>query len=155
MKTEIEKINKDINDYQNMNKDYESLSKDVQNLEGELADYNLASDKLRSNMRVEDIEAIYKHISMSNKKKRDESDILFIEKSKKQEELMGVEYEIGKIYNSIEQKLNDLDPDQKQEYEKLREDNQLLMQRQLEIRDEVSKLAIELAEGEGMLRVTL
>jgi len=64
LKLEVETINKDISDYHSLNKTYEIVSKDVQNLEGELADYNLASDKLRSNMRPEDIEAVYNHIKV-------------------------------------------------------------------------------------------
>jgi len=62
MKSEIENINKDINEYNNLNKTFEVLSKEVQNLEGELADYNLAGDKYRSSMRAEDIESVYNHI---------------------------------------------------------------------------------------------
>ncbi len=65
LKNEVESINKDISDYHSLNKTYEFVSKDVQNHEGELADYNLASDKLRSNMRPEDIEAVYNHIKVS------------------------------------------------------------------------------------------
>lgn len=64
LKTEIENINKDINEYNNLNKTFEILSRDVQNLEGELADYNLAGDKYRSSMRAEDIESVYNHIKV-------------------------------------------------------------------------------------------
>ncbi len=65
LKNEVESINKDIADYHSLNKTYDFVSKDVQNLEGELADYNLAGDKLRSNMRPDDIEALYNHIKVS------------------------------------------------------------------------------------------
>jgi intraflagellar transport protein 74 len=62
---EIERINKDTNEYNTLNKSYEQLSKDVQNLEGELADYNLAGDKYRSSMRADDIEAVFNHIKVT------------------------------------------------------------------------------------------
>jgi intraflagellar transport protein 74 len=65
LKTEIENINKDINEYNNLNKTFEILSREVQNLEGELADYNLAGDKYRSSMRAEDIESVYNHIKVN------------------------------------------------------------------------------------------
>ena len=64
LKSEVETINRDISDYHSLNKKYETVSKEVQNQEGELADYNLASDKLRSNMRPEDIEAVFNHIKV-------------------------------------------------------------------------------------------
>ena len=69
MNDEIGKINSDMTKYGTLNKEYEILSKEVQDLEGELADYNLAGDKYRSNMRAEDIEEVYNRIKLYNKKK--------------------------------------------------------------------------------------
>ena len=118
-RNEIDTINQDISSYNNLNKIFESLSKEVQNYEGELADYNLAGDKYRSSMRAEDIETVFNHIRMNNKKKRDDSDYLYIEKSKREEELQKIEYETHMIMQTVEQKLMDLEPDQKIEYEQV------------------------------------
>ena len=49
MNNEIGLINSDLSTYGNLNRTFESLTQEIQNLEGELADYNLASDKYRSN----------------------------------------------------------------------------------------------------------
>lgn len=62
MKQEVEDINKDNTTYLTLEKKYESLIKDVRKSEGELADYNLALDKFRSDTKPEDIEALYMHI---------------------------------------------------------------------------------------------
>lgn len=43
------------------------MNKEVRNLEGKLADYNLAADKIRGNTRPEDIRAIYEHIKVKKK----------------------------------------------------------------------------------------
>ena len=43
---------------------YEELDKEVRNLEGRLADYNLALDKIRTKTRPEDIVSIYEHIKV-------------------------------------------------------------------------------------------
>lgn len=155
LRNEIGSINSDISTYNNLNKTYNNLLKDVQNLEGELADYNLASDKLRSNMRPEDIEAIYNHIRLNNKKKRDESDILFLQKTKKDQELHELEFEVNKIFQSMEQKLNELEPDQKQEYEQLREDNQKCIIKIQEFREELSRINYEINEAESLIRVKI
>lgn len=152
LKNETETINKEVNEYHTLNKQYESLSKEVQNLEGELADYNLAGDKYRSNMRAEDIDAVYYHIKMSNKKKRDESDEMFIEKSKKEDELKDVENETNQITQKLEQKLMDLEPDQQIEYEQVREENVNLVKRIHELRDEMTKLNVDIIEGEKFLK---
>ena len=54
MNDKIGEINTNMTKYGALNKEYEVLSKEVQELEGELADYNLAGDKYRSNMRAKD-----------------------------------------------------------------------------------------------------
>ena len=152
MNNEIGSINSDMTTYANLNKQYEVLSKDVQNLEGELADYNLAGDKYRSMMKAEDIEDVYNRMKLINKKKMDESDNLYIEKSKILSELEEIEYENNKVVQKIEQKLLDLDPDQKSEYEQIREDNQNYIMKIYQLREEMAKLNADLIEGENILK---
>ena len=62
MKSEVEEINKDNSTYLTLERRYETLIKDVRKFEGELADYNLALDKYRSDTKPEDIEALFMHI---------------------------------------------------------------------------------------------
>ena len=62
MKSEVEEINKDNSTYMTLERKYETLIKDVRKYEGELADYNLALDKYRSDTKPEDIEALFMHI---------------------------------------------------------------------------------------------
>lgn len=62
MKQEVEDINKDNSTYITLERKYETLIKDVRKFEGELADYNLALDKHRSDTKPEDIEALFMHI---------------------------------------------------------------------------------------------
>ena len=62
MQQEVETINKDNSMYLTLERQYETLIKDVRKFEGELADYNLALDKHRSDTKPEDIEALYMHI---------------------------------------------------------------------------------------------
>lgn len=61
MKTEVEEMNKDNSTYLSFERKYDQLIKDVRTYEGELADYNLALDKYRSDTKPEDIEALYMH----------------------------------------------------------------------------------------------
>ena len=62
MKQEVEDISRDNQTYVTLERKYESLIKDVRKCEGELADYNLALDKHRSDTKPEDIDALYMHI---------------------------------------------------------------------------------------------
>ena len=68
MKQEVEDINKDNTTYLSLERKYETLIKDVRRYEGELADYNLALDKHRSDTKPDDIEALYMHIKNQNDK---------------------------------------------------------------------------------------
>ena len=152
MNDEIGKINSDMTQYGNLNKQYEILSKEVQDLEGELADYNLAGDKHRSGMRAEDIEEVYNRIKLYNKKKMDESDNLFLDKAKIMEQLQQIEQENNRVLQGIEQRLLDLDPEQKNEYESIREENQNYVLQIYQLREEMADLNAQLVEGENMLR---
>jgi intraflagellar transport protein 74 len=152
MNDEIGKINSDMTKYGTLNKEYEILSKEVQDLEGELADYNLAGDKYRSNMRAEDIEEVYNRIKLYNKKKMDESDNLFLDKAKIVEQIQQIEQENNRVLQGIEQRLLDLDPDQKNEYEAIREENQNYVLQIYQLREEMAELNSQLIEGENSLR---
>ena len=152
MNDEIGKINTDMTKYGILNKEYEILSKEVQDLEGELADYNLAGDKYRSNMRAEDIEEVYNRIKLYNKKKMDESDNLFLDKAKIMDQIQQIEQEHNRVLQGIEQRLLDLDPDQKNEYEAIREENQNYVLQIYQLREEMADLNSQLIEGENSLR---
>ena len=54
----------------------------------------------------------------------DESDNLFLDKAKIMEQIQQIEQENNRVLQGIEQRLLDLDPDQKNEYEAIREENQ-------------------------------
>jgi hypothetical protein len=97
MKTEVEQINKDNQSYLSLERKYESLIKDVRKYEGELADYNLALDKYRSDTKPEDIEALFMHIKNQNDKQRAHLDILFSEKRDRETEIHTYEQQIQEI----------------------------------------------------------
>jgi hypothetical protein len=58
---------------------------------------------------------------MINKKKMDESDNLYLEKARLLDELQLIEAENNKCLQEIDQRLLDLDPDQRNEYEQIKE----------------------------------
>jgi intraflagellar transport protein 74 len=94
MKSEVEEINKDNSTYMTLERKYETLIKDVRRYEGELADYNLALDKYRSDTKPEDIEALYMHIKNQNDKQRAHLDKVFSEKRDMENEISNVESQI-------------------------------------------------------------
>ena len=123
MKVEVENIGQDNSTYLTLERKYEALIKDVRKYEGELADYNLALDKYRSDTKPDDIEALFMHIKNQNDKQRTHLDGLFAEKRDVETEIQNSEQEIQQIAYANESKLNDLDPEQRNDYEKLKEEN--------------------------------
>lgn len=91
MNQEVEDINKDNTTYLTLERKYEALIKDVRKYEGELADYNLALDKHRSDTKPEDIEALFMHIKHQNDKQRANLDGLFSEKRDMENDIQSVE----------------------------------------------------------------
>lgn len=102
---------------------YDGLIREVRKFEGELADYNLALDKHRTDTKTEDILALYHHIKMQNDKQKSQLDELFIERKEMENEIQELENQIGEINQVNEERLNELDPDQRNEYEKLKNEN--------------------------------
>ena len=97
MKNEVEDINKDNTTYLTFERKYEALIKDVRKYEGELADYNLALDKYRSDTKPEDIEALFMHIKNQNDKQKGHLDNLFSEKRDMETEIQNYEQQIQEI----------------------------------------------------------
>ena len=85
MKAKSEQINKDQQLYNKLEARLEELNNEVRQLEGQLADYNLALDKLRTNTRPEDVKNTYKHVKNNNEKLKVELDEIFIQRKKMEE----------------------------------------------------------------------
>lgn len=145
-KKEIDKINKDNQSYLTLERKYDVLINDVRQLEGELADYNLAQDKFRAGTKTDDIMALYHHIRLQNEKKKSQLDDLFLERKEMENEISELERQINEINQANEEKLNELDPEQKHQYDKLRVENNQL------IRD-INNLRAELDDVNARLRM--
>jgi intraflagellar transport protein 74 len=68
LKNKSEQIAKEQQVYNKLESRLEELNNEVRNLEGQLADYNLALDKLRTNTRPEDVKNTYQHVKNNNEK---------------------------------------------------------------------------------------
>jgi intraflagellar transport protein 74 len=78
MRTEIEQTAQDNNLYAQLERRYEQHMKEVRVLEGQLADFNLAFDKLRTNTNVEEIKEMYQHLKQRNEHEKNTVDSIFL-----------------------------------------------------------------------------
>ena len=151
-KSEIEVINKDNSSYVGLEKQYDGLINEVRQLEGELADYNLAQDKFRAGTKPEDILALYNHIKAQNEHKKASLDELFIERKEMENEIADLEKQMIEIQQANEELLNELEPDKRQSYEKLKRENGELMNQVNYMRSELENVNQMLARADGQLR---
>jgi intraflagellar transport protein 74 len=152
MNQEVEDITRDNSTYVTLERKYENLIKDVRRCEGELADYNLALDKHRSDTKAEDIDALYMHIRNQNDKQKHHLDGLFGEKRDMENEIASIEQQIQEINYANEAKLNDLDPEQRNDYEKYKNDNNMLLMEIQQSRNELDEINQKLQHAEQILR---
>lgn len=152
-KTQIETINKDNTAFITLEKKYEGLTKEVRQLEGTLADYNLAVDKQRAGTRPDDIRNMYEHVKTQNDKFRAQLDDLFIERKSQEEQIQAIEGQLHEIHQTAEMKINELDPDQRSEYENLVKENRVLIQNINSQRHELEEINAALGQADARLRL--
>jgi chromosome segregation ATPase len=121
-------------------------------LEGELADYNLALDKQRSGTKQEDILSIHYHIQMQNEKQAATLDEMFIERKSYETQISQLEEQIAQITKANEEKLNDLDPDQKKAYDAYKEENNKYQESANQAREEIEDINAKLSKVESLLK---
>lgn len=152
-KSQIESINKDNTSFITLEKKYEGLTKEVRQLEGNLADYNLAVDKQRAGTRPEDLRNMYEHIKTQNDKFKAQLDDLFIERKTQEEQIQAIESQLHEIHQAAEMRLNELDPDQRAEYEDLVNENRVLIQHINAQRNQLDDINGALGQAEARLRL--
>jgi len=159
LSTELTSINNEINQtqqdnqlYTNLDKRYEALVKTVRSLEGDLADHNLATDKLRTDTAPEEVHHMYMIMKQQNEQQRNDVDQIFLEKKSHEEEIQKMHAECMGIQRAGEERLNELHPDQRLEYEELRDEKGRLEGELLQSRDELEQASSHLVSVEGSLR---
>lgn len=156
---EVAKLNKEVNEiqqdnqvHQSLEKRFDSLVKTVRSLEGDLADHNLATDKQRTDTRPEEVHHMYTVMKSQNEQQRSDVDQIFLEKRGHEEEIGRMDANIAAITRAADDRLNELHPDQRREYEELREESNRLNSELTLARDELDQVNGRLNSVEMRLR---
>ncbi len=78
MRGEIDKINNNHQTHSNLERKYDTIMKEVRLLEGQLADFNLALDKLRTNTNIGEINEAFNHMRQRNEMESKNVDDIFL-----------------------------------------------------------------------------
>lgn len=95
---------------------------------------------------------MYTIMKSQNEQQRADVDQIFLEKRSHEEEIGRMEQEIGAIARQAEERLNELHPDQRREYDELREESKRLSADLAEARDELDQVSGRLNAMESKLR---
>jgi len=117
MQEEIVKHNQDNASQNVMERRYEETIKDVRALEGKLADFNLALDKLRTNTDVTEIKDTHDQLKFDNERDRKQIVALFVESRKFAEDTAKMEAKIQAIHKQAADQMESLGPDFQERYE--------------------------------------
>lgn len=128
MRQEQETIKKDNASYAQYERKYEEQIKHVKDLEGELADFNLALDKLRTNTSVDDIQDMHDRIKQRNSYEAQQVDEVFMKTQQQQKKTLAVEREIDQIHQTAANRISTLGEDAANEYRSLQDEQKSLQQ---------------------------
>ncbi|GLE04119.1 hypothetical protein PINS_up013030 [Pythium insidiosum] len=123
LRKEIEQDAKDKSQYAQLERKYESLAVEVRDLEGQLADYNLAMDKLRSATDPAEIRQVQEQLHHRNGKEAEEVDRIFILRQEQESAVRRMEGEMNEIHMKHQEKINQLAPQKLQRYKEMLEEH--------------------------------
>jgi len=124
MQQEALKHQSDNQSQTQMERRYEETIKEVRSLEGKLADFNLALDKLRTNTDITEIKDTHDQLRFDNERDRRQIDALFIESKKCAEDTARMEAKIQGIQRRAVEQMEKLGPNFQDDYDELRRKNQ-------------------------------
>jgi intraflagellar transport protein 74 len=106
--------------YKKLERTYDTTIQDVRQLEGELADFNLALDKLRTNTDVQDIRDMHAHVKQQNDAERQQIDATFLKRQEIEKQTEELEAGVQAILQQAAIAVSSLGPESEQEYQQLR-----------------------------------
>jgi intraflagellar transport protein 74 len=119
MKREIQQSSEDTDMHARLDRDYKSEMTQVREAENELADYNLALDKLHSNASVKDIEDEFERVKSDNNRERRQIDDEFLRYKASEDQLNDTKAQISGIYAGVSAKMQKLGDGVREEYDAL------------------------------------
>ncbi|KAF4318181.1 hypothetical protein BBO99_00007432 [Phytophthora kernoviae] len=123
LQREIEQDAKDKAQYAQLERKYETLAIEVRDLEGQLADYNLAMDKMRSATDPAEIRQVQEQLHQRNAREAEDVDRVFILRQEQEKNVRRMEDEMTEIHGKHQDKINQLAPQKLKRYQELLEEH--------------------------------
>eukprot|EP00520_Triparma_pacifica_P000984 CAMPEP_0118662112 /NCGR_PEP_ID=MMETSP0785-20121206/16645_1 /TAXON_ID=91992 /ORGANISM="Bolidomonas pacifica, Strain CCMP 1866" /LENGTH=557 /DNA_ID=CAMNT_0006555609 /DNA_START=46 /DNA_END=1716 /DNA_ORIENTATION=+ len=154
IKTDMDQMERDAGQYSQLERKYESTLMEVRNLEGTLADYNLAMDKLRTSTDPQEVKNYQQNLEMRNRNEAAEIDKVFLMKQQREKGTQDLEHQISQVHMAAEAKIKQLEPAKLQAYERLIQESQKLQQEGMQREQELEQMRHKIHELESAVRGT-
>uniref|UniRef100_A0A2D4GP93 Intraflagellar transport 74 n=1 Tax=Micrurus corallinus TaxID=54390 RepID=A0A2D4GP93_MICCO len=132
---EINKLQKEIDMYNQENSVYlsyekraESLASEIKEFQGQLADYNMLVDKLNTNTDMEEVMSDYNLLKAQNDREAQSIDIIFTERQSKEKLIQAVEDDIRQEKQAAENIIKNMSEQDQTKYIEMKMANEKLLQ---------------------------
>ncbi|XP_065069175.1 intraflagellar transport protein 74 homolog [Rhopilema esculentum] len=161
LNSEVNKLSKDITNFNQENASYltyekraENLATEIKELQGQLTDYNTLVDKLNTSSSFDDLKEDYELLKLQNEKETKAIDDLFSQRQSKEQNVKSLEVEIDQQRRMTESMVADMHPKLREKYAQLKKIN-LSLQGDLEskqqlldsLNDKTERLEDEVAQS--------
>ncbi|XP_060546409.1 intraflagellar transport protein 74 homolog [Pantherophis guttatus] len=132
---EINKLQKEVDMYNQENSVYlsyekraESLASEIKEFQGQLADYNMLVDKLNTNTDMEEVMSDYNLLKAQNDREAQSIDIIFTERQSKEKLIQAVEDDIRQEKQAAENIIKNMSEEDQTKYIEMKMANEKLLQ---------------------------
>lgn len=133
--TEINKLQKEIEMYNQENSVYlsyekraETLAVEIKDFQGQLADYNMLVDKLNTNTEMEEVMNDYNMLKAQNDRETQSMDVIFTERQAKEKQIRSVEEEVEQEKQAADGIIKNMSPEKQVKYIEMKTTNEKLLQ---------------------------
>ncbi|XP_078353476.1 intraflagellar transport protein 74 homolog [Oculina patagonica] len=126
MQKEVDQFNQENATFITYEKRAEGLAAEIKELQGQLADYNTLLDKINTDTEMDDIIQDYNALKIQNEREQNSIDELFTQRRDKDHQIKQLELELDQERRMAESLVEDMPPDQKAKYAKLKNVNNSL-----------------------------
>lgn len=152
LKQEVKTLERDQSSYQSYEKRAEALAAEIKISQGELADLNLMSEQLDHHVEVSEVLADMEDLKAKNDRESRDIDDIFAARSKVDADTKGVEQQIEAEKAKKEDLVQELNPDQRDAYERMNAENHSMGQEIEQMTQELDVLHQRANEFDNELR---
>ncbi|XP_007890761.1 intraflagellar transport protein 74 homolog isoform X1 [Callorhinchus milii] len=132
--TEVSKLQKEIDMFNQENSVYlsyekraEALAVEIKDFQGQLADYNMLVDKLNTNTDMEEVMNDFNILKAQNDRETQSMDIIFTERREKEDLIRVIDEEIEKEKQAADTIIKNMSEDKQAKYMKMKSTNEHLL----------------------------